>query len=69
MKGDVFLVSVHLIWEMLWICYVIVIFASVFPETICLLGKYIVIISALDLLLWLISSVSILLLVAVNEGK
>ena len=69
MKCGVFLVLFHLIRGMFWICYVIVIFASVFPETICLLGKYIVIISALDLLLWLISSVSILLLVAVNEGK
>ena len=40
MKGDVFLVSVHLIWGMLWICYVMVMFTSVFPETYFVLGAY-----------------------------
>ena len=61
MKGDVFLVSVHLIWGMLWKCYVMVMFTSVFPETYCLLDAYISIISALNLVLWLISSVAIVL--------
>ena len=37
MKGDVFLVSVHLIWGMLWIYYVVVIFVSVFSKTYFLL--------------------------------